>query len=350
MTKYYFKPRYEQQQSSSLNSSETDENDDNSCQGWPHCRTSLILPKIESGLNEDIPHTIAFAILFGVSLFYLLFGVSIVTERIVTAAEVILSQKRKVTVRMKGGETRTVHRRIWHPVIGSLLFSIPATSSQTLFLPIMVVIQGNFEADVLGPFLVVGSGAFQLLVTTSVCLLSIKDQNPRPIKHLGPFFISAIFGILAYIWLFVIVGINTPSEISIWEALSIMAIYPAFIIISWISANDYISQCFRFLKRRFSSSIEPFHDDTTSEVSMFDDETPEQATRRKIAAIMQNLRLKYPDKSLDELEAMAEAELVAEAPRSDAFYMLHAFSPVQELTDRVKVSLFLSLLFLIKFN
>ena len=60
---------------------------------------------------EDVGTTVYLTIIYVVALLYLLFGVSVVTDRIVSCSEVISNHKRSKTIQLKRGGTKVIKVR-----------------------------------------------------------------------------------------------------------------------------------------------------------------------------------------------------------------------------------------------
>jgi len=88
------------------------------------CRDGLILP-VWLPLNDiGIGTTIARALIYGVSLCYLFLGASIISDRFMSAIEVITSQEREIHVTDSNGNKQTVKVRYWNETVSNLTVSL----------------------------------------------------------------------------------------------------------------------------------------------------------------------------------------------------------------------------------
>ena len=82
----------------------------------------------------------------------------------------ISSTTRKVTVSgVDGQEEEVIDVPIWNGTIANIvLMSLGPRSAPEILLSIVGIVFNGFKADNLGPCLIVGSGAFNLLVITAI--------------------------------------------------------------------------------------------------------------------------------------------------------------------------------------
>ena len=68
-------------------------------------------------------------------------------------------------------------------------------------------------AGEIGPFSIVGSAAFNLLVISGVSVLAIggEGSDTKKIDDMGVFITTSIFSVFAYIWLYVCLEVNSPD-------------------------------------------------------------------------------------------------------------------------------------------
>lgn len=74
----------------------------------------------------------------------------------------------------------------------------------------------GFAAGDLGPGTIVGSAAFNMFVIIGVCVLVIPDGESRRIKQLGVYFVTALWSIFAYVWLYLILAVFSPGIVEVF--------------------------------------------------------------------------------------------------------------------------------------
>jgi len=152
--------------------------------------------------------------LYGVGLVYCFLGVSIVADMFMAAIEKITSKQKKVKV---PGGSRHVTVQVWNETVANLTLMALGSSAPEILLALNEVFKNEFFEGKLGPSTIVGSAAFNLFVIISVCINSIPNGEIRMIKETKVFGVTAVFSVLAYVWLLYIVQFNTFDVIEVWE-------------------------------------------------------------------------------------------------------------------------------------
>lgn len=89
----------------------------------------------------------------------------------------------------------------------------------------------------LGPSTIVGSAAFNLLVISAVSVLAVGN-TPKKIDDMGVFAITAISSIFAYVWLFIVLSVWTPDQVTMVEAILTFGFFFLLIILAY-AADKY---------------------------------------------------------------------------------------------------------------
>jgi solute carrier family 8 (sodium/calcium exchanger) len=111
------------------------------------------------------------ATVYMLAMFYLFFGVSIISDRFMAAIEVITSQERAVKIKKINGQETTVLVRVWNETVSNLTLMALGSSAPEILLSVIEIFGNKFEAGDLGPSTIVGSAAFNLFVIIAVCIL-----------------------------------------------------------------------------------------------------------------------------------------------------------------------------------
>ena len=299
-----------------------------SCLVASECSDGLLLPAWEPRIEPgDVLTTTFRAFVYLIALAYMLFGINVITERMLAAIEVIVSQKRAVVVTAKGGETHTVHVPRWHHVVATLTVYVIGTSTPEIFLPIAEVFKRRFEADDLGPAVVVGSGAYHLFLVTGVCLASCRSPRAKQIRDLNVFFVTAAYAIFAYLWIWAVVAVSSPGVIELWEALATLAMFPAIVLTAWAIERRFIWRIWLravVTWRHWQGGTSSRHETVIPDDIEHEDEGVMLDTvyerRRRLKRILHELRSQYPEKTRAELEELAEIRLIEEMPKDAVFY------------------------------
>lgn len=163
-----------------------------------------------------------------VFLLWLFMGIAIIADKFMEAIEVITSATKRVEVFDKNGESKFfVEVPIWNPTLANLsLMALGSSAPEILLNVIETMGTLGKPASELGPFTIVGSAAFNLLFISAVCIPSVDE--PKKIADLGVFFVTTVFSLFAYIWLYICL-IFDPSKdevtvVEAWLTLGFMAI------------------------------------------------------------------------------------------------------------------------------
>ena len=131
------------------------------------------------------------------------------------AIEVITSQTVLREIKNRDGEvTGTVEEIVWNPTVANLSLMALGSSAPEIFLSVLeTVILLDDTPGELGPSTIVGSAAFNLLMITAVSIYAVGEE-PKKIDDVGVFIITAIFSVWAYVWMFIVLKVWTPEEVT----------------------------------------------------------------------------------------------------------------------------------------
>jgi solute carrier family 8 (sodium/calcium exchanger) len=307
------------------------------------CPDGVLLPAWKPLTGFSTAERVGRAIFYFVVLLYLFLGVSIIADRFMSAIEVITSQTREVKVpALKGEAPRTISVLIWNPTVSNLTLMALGSSAPEILLSIIEVIGKNFESGELGPGTIVGSAAYNLFIITAVCILVVPTGQTKRVKHLFVFFITAMWSLFAYLWLYLIIAAFTPNEITVWEAVLTFLFFPLTVITAFVADRKIFIH--RFLPTKVSSrgnlgklahqedvelkdgvhakQLNELPADKIREFEQF------EIHRQKFLEICRELRRQHPNISLEELETMAQVEVLKGRPKSRAVYRIQASNAI----------------------
>ena len=89
-----------------------------------------------------------------------------------------------------------------------------------------------------------GSAAFNLLAISAVCISGIPEGETRRIKQFPVFCITALFSILAYIWLVLVLVVISKDLIEIWEAVLTFLFFPLLVTIAYSADKGWLNVLF----------------------------------------------------------------------------------------------------------
>ena len=113
------------------------------------------------------------------------------------------------------------------------------SSAPEILLSIIEIVGNGFESGPLGPSTIVGSAAFNLLMITAICVISIPDGDTRRIDRILVSATTTIFSLFAYIWLFLMLQVISPNVVDIWEAVFTFVCFPVLVIVAYMFDRDF---------------------------------------------------------------------------------------------------------------
>lgn len=299
------------------------------------CSEGLVIPLWMPQTNLSTGDRVARGLVYFFAMIYLFIGVSIVSDRFMAAIEVITSKEKEVVIKKKNGEKQIVVVRVWNETVANLTLMALGSSAPEILLSVIEMFAKNFEAGDLGPGTIVGSAAYNLFVIIALCVYVVPDGEVRKIKHLRVFFVTATWSVFAYIWLYLILAQISPRRVEVWEGLLTFMFFPATVLTAYIADRrlliyKYLDKNYRMNKRGVIVSAEG---DAALEMNQQDEikqleETEEmkdfEEARREYISLLKDLRKKYPQSDLEQLEMMAQEQMINRGPKSRAFYRIQA--------------------------
>lgn len=300
------------------------------------CSEGLVIPMWQPQTNLSTGDRVARGLVYFFVMVYLFIGVSIVSDRFMAAIEVITSKEKEVVIKKKNGEKQIVVVRVWNETVANLTLMALGSSAPEILLSVIEMFAKNFEAGDLGPGTIVGSAAYNLFVIIALCVLVVPEGEVRKIKHLRVFFVTATWSVFAYIWLYLILAQISPGRIEVWEGLLTFMFFPATVLTAYIADRrlliyKYLDKNYRMNKRGVIVSAEG---DAALEMNQQEneikalEETEEmkdfEEARREYISLLKDLRKKYPQSDLEQLEMMAQEQMINRGPKSRAFYRIQA--------------------------
>jgi len=180
-------------------------------------------------------------VVYFLTLVWCFFGVAIVSDVFMSAIEVITAAKKVITRRDPQGNLKTIEVDTWNPTVANLtLLALGSSAPEIMLAVIETCITLGKPPGRLGPSTIVGSAAFNLLAITAVCMLSVPEGQVRRITELPVFICTALFSILAYVWMYVVYTVWTPDEVTLEEAIITLLLCPVMVGIAYfLDVHDF---------------------------------------------------------------------------------------------------------------
>lgn len=310
------------------------------------CKSGVIIPTWLPVDNLTFGDTIARALIYALGLIFCFLGVSIISDRFMSSIEVITSQEKEIHIVDNDGNKQVVMVRYWNETVSNLTLMALGSSAPEILLSVIEIFGNRFEAGDLGPNTIVGSAAYNLFVIIGYVILVVPANEVRRIKHLRVFFVTASWSVFAYIWLYLIIAVFSRGRIDIWEGLLTFAFFPITVLTAYIADTKIFFGNFlgKTLKGGKLMSNEKDNGENDQQLEALENgqkldskiggsrmsvfQSPEQKSfedhRSEYINILKELRVKHPDIGIDELQQMAEVEILQRGPKSRAFYRIQA--------------------------
>ncbi|CAH1797885.1 unnamed protein product [Owenia fusiformis] len=186
------------------------------------------------------------AFLYLLAMIYLFMGIAISSDLFMCSIEAITSKKKKV-IRFDEETQQKVEREVlvWNETVANLTLMALGSSAPEILIAVGETLQnlnqiGNPNVgDGLGTFTIIGSAAFNLLIITGICIVSVPSPQVKPIKEIGVFCITAVWSIFAYFWMLIVLQWVSPQIIEPWEAFVTLAFFPIMVVMSYAQDSGW---------------------------------------------------------------------------------------------------------------
>lgn len=192
------------------------------------CSNALLLPI----LNEYTWSAGTRIVLYLVAMVWCFLGVALIADVFMCAIEKITSKTAKVRIpdQNEPDGFRMIEVKVWNDTVANLSLLALGTSAPEILLSVIEIVGRKFESGELGPGTIVGSAAFNLLVISAICILSIPDGETRRIANMRVFGLTTFSCIWAYVWLSLVILVISPGVVDLYEAIITFLMFPALII------------------------------------------------------------------------------------------------------------------------
>jgi solute carrier family 8 (sodium/calcium exchanger) len=202
-----------------------------------HCTSWLLLPA------ENLWHVGIRATLYVLAMLYLFLGIAIVSDVFMCSIEVITSKKRTI-VRWDEEKQEKVEIKVlvWNETVANLTLMALGSSAPEIMLAVITTCSSlgkDQNKNDLGTFTIIGSAAFNLLMITGICIVSVPHPQVKKIKEQGVFVVTTLWSLWAYIWMLLVVQFISPNEVTITEAFVTLGFFPVMVIMAYCQDNGW---------------------------------------------------------------------------------------------------------------
>ncbi|CAG5131763.1 unnamed protein product [Candidula unifasciata] len=280
------------------------------------CKENLLVPMWRLELDTTDDDRYFRAILYVIALIYLFIGLSVITERLMTAVDVIVSKKKQIAVMISDGTIVYVTDRLWSETLANVTIVALGSSASEILLTIVEVYSNDFQVGSLGPSAIIGSAAYNLFIISAICMFAVPVDKAQKITKGRVFLVTAAWSVFAYIWLFIILFVISKGVIEIWEAVLTCLFFPGSVYTAYLAdKNVEVGKC---MDRQYCRSEEVTIESQGKSMESVTDSR--EGNRNEIALMISKLRETNPHLSLTAVAAMAKKQIMNKEPKSKAFY------------------------------
>ncbi|XP_022239527.1 sodium/calcium exchanger 2-like [Limulus polyphemus] len=291
----------------------------------------LFLPLI----NEFTWSREARAFLYFTGLIYCFLGVAIIADIFMCAIEKITSKTRKLVLSSTTStEPEVIEIRVWNDTVANLTLMALGSSAPEILLSIIEIVGNGFKSGELGPGTIVGSAAFNLLVISAVCIISLPSQETRRIRLIKVFAITSFFSVFAYIWLLIILVAVSPNVVELWEALITFLYFPVLVVLAYAADRNF----FRGDKMKREKQLELESTEDSQKEHFLDGHVDKDSLTKYLKEVRKN-----PELTDEDAAAVAAARLMEEKEHSRMWYRVGAIraitgakKPKPQLNEKIR--------------
>uniref|UniRef100_A0A7S1JYZ2 Calx-beta domain-containing protein n=1 Tax=Vitrella brassicaformis TaxID=1169539 RepID=A0A7S1JYZ2_9ALVE len=203
------------------------------------CPEGIFLP-VFGDAEQRWPNALR-AVLYLAGNIYMFLGIAIVADIFMGSIEVITSSLRPVVKEVAPGYKRRFHVKVWNDTVANLTLMALGSSAPEILLSVIEIYSREFYTGQLGPSTIVGSAAFNLLVISAVCIMSIPAGEIRKIKDVGVYAVTASASIFAYLWLLIILKGSSPDVVEPWEGVLTFIFFPMLVTLAFMADKGYFT-------------------------------------------------------------------------------------------------------------
>jgi Ca2+/Na+ antiporter len=134
----------------------------------------------------------------------------------------------------KKGDYIDVYVPVWNATMANISLLTLGGSAPEIFLCFFsTFIDIEAVPKNIGPMALIGSASFNVLVATGLAMVSVSEI--KKVLSRQVFAVTVIFSLLAYVWLVIILVVNTPGLIDIEEAFMTLLWYPIMLLFVWLA-------------------------------------------------------------------------------------------------------------------
>merc|ERR1719427_473929 len=91
-----------------------------------------------------------------------------------------------------------------------------------LCIAVMEPIAKNMQNGDIGPGTIIGSVAFNILVSIGMSIVAVRNYQVRKVQNVGAFLIMGVCLVAIFIWINVCISSVSYGKVELWETITIL--------------------------------------------------------------------------------------------------------------------------------
>ncbi|CDW75956.1 na ca-exchange isoform a [Stylonychia lemnae] len=192
-------------------------------------------------------------------LFYLFIGIIVLQDILFGAVEVILSQKAMIIRRDRNNNQIELPIELWNPTVATVTIMAISANSPLLLMNLIDLIldtSGEINTNQIGIFALIGQSSFLCMFVSGVVIMSLTAPKVKKILNLDVYLTLAAFSVFGLIWIYLILGVQSPSQITFPEAFITLTLYFSMVLVLYIIDKNREVKMPQYYDRIISHSLE----------------------------------------------------------------------------------------------
>jgi len=188
-----------------------------------NCEDGYVVPLWPLGYGLSYGERAARGIIYFLILFYLFLGMAVYLNKLMESMETMLSLMKRVSVpNLETGENKVIFVKIWNSAVANM-FMAAGSLAPVICVAIMDIIARNYQSGDIGPGTIIGSVAFNLLVSIGVAISVVPINQVKKVQNMWDYLVLGVCSVALFVWLDICLSFMSYGYTKLYEAFSIRA-------------------------------------------------------------------------------------------------------------------------------
>jgi len=187
-----------------------------------NCEDGYVVPLWPLGYGLSYGERAARGIIYFLILFYLFLGMAVYLNKLMESMETMLSLMKRVSVpNLETGENKVIFVKIWNSAVANM-FMAAGSLAPVICVAIMDIIARNYQSGDIGPGTIIGSVAFNLLVSIGVAISVVPINQVKKVQNMWDYLVLGVCSVALFVWIDICLSFMSYGYIELFEAFSII--------------------------------------------------------------------------------------------------------------------------------